>query len=53
MFCDQWFFYLCVYVCECARAMLMYVSNLVSRRIHMRRQESHMSDKVQPIKYNS
>lgn len=46
-------FFLPVCVCVCASAMLMYVSNLVSCRIHMRRQESHISDKVQPIKYNS
>ncbi len=52
MFCDQCFLPLCVRICVCACA-LMYVSNLVSCRIYMSRQESHISDKVQPIKYNS
>lgn len=33
--------------------MLMYVSNLVRSRIHMKRQESHISDNIQPIKHNS
>lgn len=48
MFCDQFFFFVPACVC-----VLMHVSNLVSCRIHTRRQESHISDKVQPIKYNS